>query len=55
MPESTKPEGKSMTSQKGAHGGGTRFSQMTIKDAFVIQKRNQEPNIVQKISIPKKS
>ena len=55
MPEPLKPEGaKQMTSQKGAHGGGNRYFQMTIKDAFEIQKRNQQPNIVQKISIPKK-
>jgi hypothetical protein len=42
-------------SQKGAHGGGNRFFQMTIRDAFDIHKRNQQPNIEQHISKPKGS
>jgi hypothetical protein len=54
-PQPPNPEDASkMESQKGAHGGGNRFFQMTIKDAFEIQKRNQQPNIKQVISIPKK-
>jgi hypothetical protein len=50
-----KPEGTTpMSSGKGAHGGGNPYFQMTIKDAFEIQKRNQQANIDQKISTPKK-
>jgi hypothetical protein len=50
-----KPEGTTQSSSaKGAHGGGNPYFQMTIKDAFEIQKRNQQANIDQKISTPKK-
>jgi hypothetical protein len=44
-----------MTSQQGAHGGGNKFFQMAVKDAFEIQKRNQQANITQKASVPRQS
>jgi len=54
-PRPVKPDGtQGKTSAKGAHGGGNKYFQMTIKDAFEIQKRNQNPNIKQDISTPKK-
>jgi len=54
-PVPMKPEGtKGDASGKGAHGGGNKYFQIVIKDAFEIQKRNQAPNIKQDISIPKR-